>query len=81
MVVSCQLHDPAASPRQRTLGTYWIGSYVGPRAGLDAIAKTKVLYLLLPVIESHSVSHDMICEYCDSYHVRWVPCHHGMARP
>jgi hypothetical protein len=26
------------------LGTHWIGGWVGPRAGLDAVEKRKILY-------------------------------------
>jgi hypothetical protein len=29
-------------PRERTPGTYWIGGRVGPRGGLDTVAKIKV---------------------------------------
>jgi hypothetical protein len=29
-------------PRERTPGTPWIGGYVGPRAGLDAVEKRKI---------------------------------------
>jgi hypothetical protein len=29
-------------PRKRAPDTYWIGSWVGPRAGLDAVVKRKV---------------------------------------
>jgi hypothetical protein len=37
MEVSGHLHAPAALP-----GTHWIGSLVGPRAALDAVAKRKI---------------------------------------
>jgi hypothetical protein len=29
-------------PRERAPGTHWIGSWVGPRAGLDAVEKGKI---------------------------------------
>jgi hypothetical protein len=29
------------TPRERALGTHWIGGWVGPRAGLDAVAEKK----------------------------------------
>jgi hypothetical protein len=29
------------TPRERALGTHWIGGWVGPRAGLDAVVKRK----------------------------------------
>jgi len=42
MEVSGYLHAPAALPsRERAPGTRWIGGYVGPRVGLDTVAKTK----------------------------------------
>jgi hypothetical protein len=30
------------TPRERDPGTHWIGSWVAPRAGLDAVVKRKV---------------------------------------
>jgi hypothetical protein len=35
--------------REIAPGTYWIGGYVGPRAGLDPVAKRK--FLTVPVLE------------------------------
>jgi hypothetical protein len=32
-------------PRENIPGTYWIGDWVGPRAGLDAVEKRKILPL------------------------------------
>jgi hypothetical protein len=44
MGVSGQRHAPAAHiPGERTPGTHWIGGWVGPRAGLDAGARRKIL--------------------------------------
>jgi hypothetical protein len=44
MGVSGQRHAPAALyPRGNDLGTYWIGGWVSPRAGLDAGARRKIL--------------------------------------
>jgi hypothetical protein len=41
MWVSGQLHAQAALPSgERTSGTNWIGGWLGPRAGLDTVAKT-----------------------------------------
>jgi hypothetical protein len=37
MEVSGKLHPPP--PRERALGTRWVGGWVGPRAGLDAVTK------------------------------------------
>jgi hypothetical protein len=36
--MNCQLHAPVALPP----GTHWIGSWVGPRAHLDAVAKRRI---------------------------------------
>jgi hypothetical protein len=33
----------ASSPGERALGTYWIGGWVDPRAGLDDVTKRKSL--------------------------------------
>jgi hypothetical protein len=30
------------APRERDSGTHWIGCWVGPRAGLDAVEKRKI---------------------------------------
>jgi len=47
MELSGQLHDPAASspllPGKRAAGIR-SGSWVGPRAGLDMVAKTKDIF-------------------------------------
>jgi hypothetical protein len=34
------------TPRERSPGTHWIGGWVGPRAGLDAVVKRKIPYPL-----------------------------------
>jgi hypothetical protein len=34
-------HDPAALPSEKTPGTYCIGGWVGPRAGLDGCGKSR----------------------------------------
>jgi hypothetical protein len=42
-VVGGQLHAPASlPPRERAPGTHWTGSWVGPRAVLDAVVKRKI---------------------------------------
>jgi hypothetical protein len=42
MEVGGELHAQAALPAvERAPGTHWIGGWVGPRAGLDAVAKRK----------------------------------------
>jgi hypothetical protein len=35
---------PPFTPRERTPGTHWIGGWVGPKAGLDAGARGKILW-------------------------------------
>jgi hypothetical protein len=35
-------HPGRFTPRERAPGTYWIGGWVGPRAGLDAVVKRKI---------------------------------------
>jgi hypothetical protein len=43
MEVSGQLHAPGRfTSTERTPGTHWIGGWVGPRAVLDAVVKTKI---------------------------------------
>lgn len=43
MEVSCQHHVAAALSPLKEPGTHMTGSWVGPRAGLDATEKTKIL--------------------------------------
>jgi len=43
MEVSGQLHAPVSlTPTERAPGAHWIGGWVGPRAGLDAVVKRNV---------------------------------------
>jgi hypothetical protein len=45
--MSGQFHALAAlPPGERALGTYWIGGWVDPRAGLDDVQKRKILTLM-----------------------------------
>jgi hypothetical protein len=44
-----QLHAPAGLPREKAHGAHGIGGWVGPRAGLNAAEKRKIL--TLPGIE------------------------------
>jgi hypothetical protein len=46
-------HRPRSSPGERTPGTHFTGGWVGPRAGLDAEARGKILSPL-PEIEPRS---------------------------
>jgi hypothetical protein len=39
MVVSGQLHAPAALHPGKVLGTHWIGGWVGTKAGLYAVVR------------------------------------------
>jgi hypothetical protein len=39
MEVSGQLHAPAALSGVRAPGTHWIGGWVRPKAGLEAVVK------------------------------------------
>jgi len=42
MELSGQFHAPdAIHPGERALSTHWVGNWVGPRAGLYAVAKRK----------------------------------------
>jgi len=42
MEASGQLHAPAALPSgKESPNSRWVGGWVGPRAGLDAVAKTE----------------------------------------
>jgi hypothetical protein len=43
MEVSGQIHDPAALPQVKSLRYSLDRGWVGPRAGLDAIEKRKIL--------------------------------------
>jgi hypothetical protein len=50
------------TPREGDSGTNWIGGWVGPRAGLDAVAKRKILNpsrdlehpIIQPVVERYT---------------------------
>jgi hypothetical protein len=42
MVVNGQLLAPAALHKERALSSHWIGGWVGPRAGLEAMVKRKI---------------------------------------
>jgi hypothetical protein len=45
MEVSGQLHAPAALPLGEIApGTHWIGGWVGPRIGQDAVEKRKSVH-------------------------------------
>jgi hypothetical protein len=45
-------HPGCFIPRKRTIGTHWIGGWVGPRASLDMVSKRKKIPSLpLPEIK------------------------------
>jgi len=50
MEISGQLQALAGLPPGRALGTHWIGGWVGPRAGLNAVEKRKIPSPPLPVV-------------------------------
>jgi len=55
MEVGGQLHTPAAHPPLvRALGTHWTRGFVGPKAGLNAVARRKISSLPLSGIEPKS---------------------------
>jgi len=42
-MVSGELHaPPALSPEKESPGIHWVGDWMGPRVGLDAVAKRKI---------------------------------------
>jgi hypothetical protein len=59
MEVSGQPQDPVALPLGKTPGTHWTGGWVGPRAGLEGVAKryflTTPLNIILDALQ-HTVS-------------------------
>jgi hypothetical protein len=58
MEVSGQLHASATlSPEESAPGTYWIGDWVGPRAGLDAVEKRKISCLCQEWNPGHLARH------------------------
>jgi hypothetical protein len=57
MEVSGQLHISAVLPSgEKHPVTFLRGGWVGPRTGLDAVAKRKIPYLNLPGIEQRTYS-------------------------
>jgi len=42
MDVDGQVHVPTALTPGKVPGTHWIGGWVGPRAGLDAVVRRKI---------------------------------------
>jgi hypothetical protein len=68
MEVSGQLYALAAlPPRKRAPGTYWIGGWVGPRAGLDAVSKRKI-----PSLRRESNPYHPIVQPVASRYTNWV---------
>jgi len=54
MEASDQLHDPAALPPGKSPQYLWTANWVGPRAGLHAVAERKKPSSPLPEIEPRS---------------------------
>jgi len=38
-------HPGRFTPKQRAPGTHWIGDWVGPRVGLDAVEYNNIIYV------------------------------------
>jgi hypothetical protein len=67
MGVSGQHHTLAMLyPGERTPGTHWIGGWMGPRAGLDAGARRKILCLCRGSNPDRPARNQTL--YCLSYH-------------
>jgi len=50
-----QFHAPSAfTPGERAPRTHWIGGWLNPRAGLDAVAKRKIPFSPLSEMEIRS---------------------------
>jgi hypothetical protein len=59
------------TPRQRTLGTHWIGGCVGPRAGLDAEARKKNVWPCQGSKPGHPV-HSQSLYWLNYLHSCWL---------
>jgi hypothetical protein len=44
MKVSDQLHAPAALPPGKSPSIHWIGGWMGPTTGLEAVGKTSLAF-------------------------------------
>jgi hypothetical protein len=47
MDVGCEIHAPGPILPGKYPATHWIGGWVGPRAGLDAVGKTETPFPVL----------------------------------
>jgi hypothetical protein len=64
--VSGQLHAPGRfTPRERAPGTHWIGGWVDPRGGLDAVEKRKFLPPPGLELRDYSVVEPVASRYTD----------------
>jgi hypothetical protein len=54
--------------RERTLGTYWVGGWVDPRAGLDKVAKRKTPYPCQELKHGHP-AHNLVTILTEICHV------------
>jgi hypothetical protein len=44
MEMSCQLYAAVGLPPEEDVGTHWIGVWVGPRTGLNAVEERKICF-------------------------------------
>jgi hypothetical protein len=74
MKVSGHLHALTALPPGKKTGTYWIGGWVNPSVGLDAVEKRKILPLLgiepgpsIPSLSRLLVMHTVSMQWLSTY--------------
>ena len=73
MRVGGQLHAPAPLPPRKIYGTYCIGGWVGPRAGLGRLRKISVP----PAFDTRTVQRVASCytDYAIAVHIKWSVRH------
>jgi hypothetical protein len=76
MKVSGQLIAPAALSQEKSTGTHWIGGWVDPRAGLDAVIHLPGLEppITQPVAQCHTTELAWLREVINTYSI-WVLKH------
>jgi hypothetical protein len=67
MKASGQLHDAVALPPPRKIspGTHWVGGWVGPRAGLDAVSKRKIPSPRWESNPDHQIAQPVVSRHTD----------------